>query len=605
MNPVDLSDIREQPTYANHLRAFERLKASGALSSGAGRRVAVVTNFTVEPLVQCLVVRAQLEGMPVQAVICPPQEFARTVLESGGILYESDPEIVLVLVSSDALLGEQAQSPELQGAIDPAAIMQALAQFVDVLGALRSRSSATLLVANFVSSAPSPLGILDWQVGVGRQRALDELNHGLADWARQQPRVFLVDLVGMCATAGHDRAFDRRMFLLAQQPFSPAFLPRLAENINRYVMASGRTPRKCLILDLDHTLWGGVLAEEGADGLRLGNDPVGTAFKDFQRLALLLHQRGILLAICSRNDEAEARAVLRDHPEMVLRQEHFAAVRIGWVDKAESIVSIAEELNIGLDAMVFLDDDPFERQNVRDRLPDVLVPDLPKDPVQYREMLLQLTAFDTLQITAEDLSRGRMYQERSNREALKATAKSLDEYLTDLQMEITVVEATGPARQRLFQLVHKTNRFNLTTRRYTEAEFDALVDVNHAHVFGIRVRDRLGDNGIVGVVVLRVTGDLGDIETLLLSCRVLGRSIETAILAYIADRAQASGAAWLQGRYVRSAKNDMVADLYGRHGFVPSGQEGEAELWRAALPSAGLRAPAWARVTREQEQVVS
>ena len=603
MNPPDLSDVRLEPSYTNHLRALERLKAAGALSPAGSPRVVVLSDFTIEPLVGCLLVRAHLEGMPIRVEVCPPQDLARTILEPGGVLYEANPDIVLVVVSPEAILAEAASPSPADEAANRSAVHRALAQYCELLGALRARSNATVLVANLVSPVSSPLGLLDWQIGSGVQRAIEELNHGLADWLRQQARMFLVDLAGMCASAGHDQTFDRRMDLLAHQPFATGVMPRLAADINRYLMAVTRTPRKCLILDLDHTLWGGVLAEEGSAGLRLGHDAVGTAYRDFQRVILALHQRGVLLAICSRNDESEARAVLRDHPEMVLRPEHFAAHRIGWVDKAQSIASIADELNIGLDSMVFLDDDPFERQNVHDRLPDVMVPELPDDPVRYRAFLLELPAFDTLHVTTEDLSRGRMYHERSSREALQATAKSLDEYLTDLQMEIDAVEPVGPARQRLFQLVHKTNRFNLTTRRYTEAEFDALISGGQTEVFGVRVRDRLGDNGIVGLAVLRFEGDACEVETFLLSCRVLGRSIETAVLVHAADRARARGAVILQGRFVPSAKNGLVADLYARHGLTLVAREGDAQLWRAPLDEALVEAPSWARVRTGQNEV--
>lgn len=593
---ADLDAVRSQPTYTNHLRALERLRASGRLNSGAGRRVAILSTFTIEPVANCLHVCAHLDQAPIDIKVCPPQEIARTVLDDAGELYQFDPDVIVVMALSEAVVGQFATVPGQDAVHAQETLQQSIAQFVELIAALRRRSRATLLISNFVAREASSLGLLDWHEPLGMQRAIEAFNHGLADWARTQDRIFVFDLAGLCASAGRDFAFDQRMYLLAQQPFATAFVPRLAAELQRYVLATARPPRKCLVLDLDNTLWGGVLAEEGMAGLRLGHDPVGTAFLDFQRAVLSLSKRGVLLAICSRNDEDEARAALSEHPEIILRPQHFAALRVGWTDKAASIVSIAEELNIGLDSFVFLDDDEFERQNIRERVPEVLVPDLPADPVQYRKFLLGLTAFDTLQLTSEDRVRGQMYAERSQREALKATAHSLDAYLVDLQMEITVAPPDGATKVRLFQLAHKTNRFNLTTYRYTDAEFEARVAGPGSEVFGIRVRDRLGDNGVVGLVVLIQAGDVCEIETFLLSCRVLGRSIETAILAYAAERARALGSARLRGRYVPSAKNALVADLYQRHGFTSAGHDGTTELWEASMRDLVIAAPAWARV---------
>jgi FkbH-like protein len=591
-----LEAVRREPTYTNHCRAFEQLRTRSDGAPQTRTRVAVLSNFTVEPVVTCLTVQAALNALPVALYVAPYNEHAQEILQPKRELHRFKADIVLLLLTPEAVVPGVIAEPWRDSATRRQWIGQGITDLTGLLAALRARSSATILVANFVAHEVSPLGVLDWQEPMGIERALQQLNHGLAEWAHMQERIYVFDLAGLCDAFGRERAFDPRLRLLADQPFATTFLPRLGAAAVRYLRGAVSPARKCLVLDLDNTLWGGILGEDGAARLRLGGDAAGEGYRELQRAILALHSRGILLALCSRNDEAEAMAVLRDHPGMVLRPEHFAAVRVNWQDKVGNIESLAAELNIGLDSLVFIDDDPFERQSVRQRLPDVLVMDLPPDPALYRSALLQLTAFDTLHVTGEDRARSRMYQDRRTHERLRTEASSLEEYLTGLEMRITAVPAEGATRTRLFQLVQKTNQFNLTTCRYSEAEFDVRTRSPEWRVFGVHVRDRLGDSGVVGVVVLRLAAGVCDIETFLLSCRVLGRSIESAVLAHVADLARRAGAVRLRGRYIATPKNGLVRDVYEQHGFARADRDGEAEVWEADLAGFEVKTPAWARV---------
>ena len=596
-----LDEVRQNPTYTNHCRALEKLRAVGYNPPGVEQRVAILGNFTVEPLVTCLKVQAYINTMPLELYVGGYAEYAREILDENSELHRFGADVVVVLLASEAVIhgviGEPWQDNEKRRDL----VQQGFQYFTDLLTGLRARSRASILVANFSLHETSPLGVLDWQEPFGIRRAVETLNHDLADWAQTQERTYIFDLAGLCASFGGERAFDPRMKLLADQPFATAFLPRVARELGRHLQATTGPARKCLVLDLDNTLWGGILGEDGLDKLQLGGDAAGEAYLQFQRAILTLHSNGTLLALCSRNDASEAMSAIKSHPAMILRPEHFAAERINWGDKVSNIESIAEELNIGLDSMVFIDDDPFERQNVRERLPDVQVVDLPNDPVAYRSALLDLTVFDRLTVTNEDRARGRMYQERREFEHLRSEATSLDEYLNSLDMEITAVPCEGPARTRLYQMVHKTNQFNLTTRRYTEAEFDQLAQSEDSRVFGISVRDRLGDSGIVALVVLKMHPQSTEIETFLMSCRVLSRNVETGILEYVVNLARAAGARFIRGSYIPSAKNGMVSDLYQRHGFTLTGHQGDSELWEAELSGLELGAPSWAQV-REREE---
>lgn len=601
MEPADiLEEVRQNPTYTNHCRALERLRAVDYNPPGTAQRVAILSNFTVEPVVTCLTVQAYANTLPLELYTAPYNEQAREILDESSELHRFGPDVVVVLLTPEAAIPGVTGEPWQDSATRRQLVQQGLEDFTGLVAGLRARSSASILIANFSLHETSPLGVLDWQEPFGIRRAVEEFNHNLVDWAQGQERIYIFDLAGLSATFGGERAFDPKMRLLADQPFATAFLPRVAKELVRYLQATTGPSRKCLVLDLDNTLWGGILGEDGLDKLQLGGDAVGESYRQFQRAILMLHSRGILLALCSRNDESEAMSAIESHPAMILRPEHFAAERINWGDKVSNIESLAEELNIGLDSLVFIDDDPFERQNVRERLPDVLVVDLPSDPVSYRGTLLELSVFDKLQVTNEDRERGRMYQERRSFERLRAEATSLDEYLNSLGMEVTAVPAEGPARTRLFQLLHKTNQFNLTTRRYTEAEFDKLVQAENSRVFGINVRDRLGDSGIVGLMILKLSSAASEIDTFLMSCRVLGRNVETGILSYAVNLSRASGAKRLRGCYIPTPKNGMVRDLYERHGFTLIGHEEEAEVWEAELTEFELAAPAWAQVREYQ-----
>jgi FkbH-like protein len=563
--------------------------------------VAILSNFTVKPLVDCLTVQAYLNGIPLELYVAPYNQYGQEALDTSRQLHQFAADLILVILTPEAVVPGIISEPWQGSTIRQELVQRGLTQLTGLLGALRERSRATIIVSNFVLHEMSPLGVLDWQEPLGFERAIQELNHGIADWARGQERVYVFDLAGVCSTFGHERAFDQRMHLLADQPFAPAFLPRLAAEVARYLRATTGPTRKCLVLDLDNTLWGGILGDDGPDRLRLGGDAVGEGHREFQKTILALHNRGILLAICSHNNEAAAMEVLRSHPEMILRPEHFAAERINWLDKVDNLQSLAEELNIGLDSLVFLDDDSFQRQNVRERLPEVLVVDLPRDPVLYRNTLLQLGVFDTLRVTEEDRARGRMYQERRAYERLSAEVASLDDFLSGLEMESKVVPAEGAARTRLYQMVHKTNQFNLTTPRYSELEFDGRTRAADYRVFGVHVRDRLGDSGIVGLVVLNLVDKVCEIETLLMSCRVLGRCVETGILGHIVELARAAGVERIRGYYIPTAKNDMVRDLYERHGFTLAGCDGKINIWEAKLPGFEIAVPAWARVQGQEE----
>jgi FkbH-like protein len=366
--------------------------------------------------------------------------------------------------------------------------------------------------------------------------------------------------------------------------------PLYAEHLCRVLGAARGKSRKCLVLDLDNTLWGGVIGDDGLNGIRLGQgSSTGEAFLEIQRYALALRQRGIVLAVCSKNDEANARLPFREHPEMLLKEEHIAVFVANWQDKANNIREIAATLNIGIDAIVFLDDNPVERGLVREILPEVAVPELTDDPADYPGILARAGYFEAVGLSNEDLKRADYYQANAERVSLKKIG-NLEEYLASLEMVATLAPFDAVGRVRIAQLINKSNQFNLTTRRYSEGEVARFQTDPNKFCLQVRLIDRFGDNGMISVVIFDRAEEAWRCDTWLMSCRVLGRRVEELVLAHVAEAARSAGAQRLVGLYLPTKKNALVADHFAKLGFSKiSDLPEEGAEWELDL--AGYRAP--------------
>ncbi len=400
------------------------------------------------------------------------------------------------------------------------------------------------------------------------------LNHALRGLADSEG-VDLVAIDQRIAADGLEAWHDIGLWHRSKQEISPAAAPGYGELVGRILAAAQGRSAKCLVLDLDNTIWGGVIGDDGVAGLQLGQgSAIGEAFVAVQDYAKALSDRGVILAVVSKNDEANAFEAFDRHPEMVLKRDNIACFLANWSDKASNLRAVATSLNIGLDSLVFLDDNPFERNLVRQELPMVAVPEVTDEPALYPRTLAAAGYFESIGVTAEDSARGAQYQGNLARASERAAATDLPAYLRSLDMKLIWRRFDHDGLARIVQLANKTNQFNLTTRRYTDTEILAVLDDDRALGLQFRVVDRYGDNGIIALVIGRL-GDDGvlDIETWLMSCRVLGREIEAATLNVLAAQAAAMGAHALSGEYLPTAKNGMVRDHYTRLGFAsaPSG----------------------------------
>lgn len=456
-------------------------------------------------------------------------------------------------------------------------------RYQQIWSSLRSRFACAIVQNNFEAPPYRRLGNLDWQDHRGRTWFIDQLNARLAESSRVVPSVYLHDLRYLAAWYGLGRWHDARAWYSYKYALALDAIPHLAHSLASMFLAIWGLAKKCLVLDLDNTLWGGVIGDDGIERIELGEGTaVGEAHLALQQYVADLARRGVALAVCSKNELAAAQEGL-DHPDSALKVSDFAAFKANWEPKHLNIRETALELNLGLESFVFLDDNPAERDLVRTECPEVVVPDVGNDPAHYVELLDQGRWFEPLSLQQEDFSRTAMYQSNVQRNLLQGQARSYDEFLRSLEM----VAEIGPFKsiyfERITQLVNKTNQFNLTTRRYSIAQiqdFAARPDV--ITLYG-RLRDRFGDNGLVSVIIAEQRGVAAHIDTWLMSCRVLKRDFEKAMLDALQAECARRGIAELFGYYYPTKKNGLASRLFGALGFIPVSESPDGSVWRTPV----------------------
>ena len=426
---------------------------------------------------------------------------------------------------------------------------------------------AVIIQNNFDLPTLRPLGNLEASESFGRVNFLLRLNAEFAAYARNHSRFLINDILYLSAQVGLTAWFDDSYWYNFHTALSPAATVALAQNVAAIVKGVYGKSKKCLILDLDNTLWGGVIGDDGLHSLVLGRDhPIGEAFMDFQRYVRDLQRRGVILAACSKNDIENAREGF-SHPDSVLRLEDFSAFKANWDPKPENIRQIAAELNIGLDSMVFVDDNPAERALVEEQLPEVAVPDVGSDVSRYAEILERDRYFEVNTIVQDDVNRIAYYNSNAQRSAYESGFGNYGEFLTSLEMVAEIGPFIPVYLERITQLTNKTNQFNLTTRRYTSAEIDQIAQNPEFITLYGRLADRFGDNGLVSVVIGRLLEDALEVDLWLMSCRVLKREMEFAMFDALVEQCQARGVRTIMGIYIPSKKNSMVAEHYSSLGF--------------------------------------
>jgi FkbH-like protein len=573
---------------------------------GRSATVAILRSFTVEPIVPILRAAAAVNGIDIAVHVGDFNTYAQEILDPQSSLYGTwAPDVVILAVQTRDI------APDLWGGfsgLDADAVVTAVARVVDhyanLIRAFRSRSRAHLLIHGLECPPFAALGLADRASVNGQIAAIERINAELTALAASTPGVHVVDYDGLVARIGRTNFADERKWLSMKMPIRAEHMAALADEWLRYLQPICGRVAKALVVDLDNTLWGGVVGEDGAAGIQLGEQHPGAGFVALQHAIRDLAGRGVLLGICSKNNESDALEVLERHPAMVLRPGDFSAMRINWENKADNLRAIAADWNIGLDSIAFIDDNPAECALVRRQLPEVIVIELDAVPEVDRNPVIGNPFFERLSLTDEDRGRTAVYAQQRERSMASAASGSLEDYLMSLGTVVTIAPLRAEDTPRVAQLTQKTNQFNLTTRRYGEQDIEAFV-ADGDRVYSARASDRFGDHGLIGVVIARPLDHTWRIDTLLLSCRVIGRGVETAMVARVVADARAHGASKVVGEFVPTAKNAPARGFYESAGFDRVAGDDQRSEWSLDLTRATLDVPAWLELNRAEEGVVA
>lgn len=550
--------------------------SSSVDASGPSRRLAVLGDSSTQFLARAIRNCGTEERINFDIFEADFDQLGRQILDAGSELYQFKPEYMVLFPCSERLWERfcAVEQNEKEGFAE-----HILSEIQNWWACITRFSCAKIIQFNFVETSDAVFGHFAARTPASFRYQLARINLELMERAHAEKHLLILDLAGLAGRAGYEQAHDPRLYSISKMALTLDFVPLVAKAVCQIAQAASGRIKKCLILDLDDTLWGGVIGDDGMENIQIGELGMGHAYDAIQRWARELKRRGILLAVCSKNDEAVAKRPFLEHPDMTLRLDDFAIFIANWDSKAENIQRIQQVLNLGLDSMVFLDDSPFERNLVRSMLPAVTVPEIPEDPAMVLPCLCTLNLFETASFSSEDSLRTQQYQAEAARVEAQKTFASLDDYLLSLGMRSKVKPFDDFSIPRVAQLTQRSNQFNLRTIRYSEAEVAAMKDAQDFVTLTFQLRDRFGDHGLIGVVALNVKSRTeAFIDTWIMSCRVLKRGMEEFILNQMAGSARSCGVSRLVGEYIPTSKNGIVKDLYPQLGFAAHNGRWELDL---------------------------
>ena len=540
-----------------HARAISDALRQRTLVLKHQASIAFVSSYTVEPLADYVQVLSAQNDLAVNCYIAPYGQFNQQLLNPQGELYRFSPQLVFLLIEVESLLVNN-------GSIDEQTQTSLLSHLQGLVDAFLRYSQGVLVLNTFPAGPLWPLHVLP----EGRRILLEKVNAEIVERYHGHARVQLLDLDALVAYCGCRNALSSQMMSMARIPFSETFLDLLARRIVSHIVATQGLSRKCLVLDGDDTLWGGIIGEDGLDGIHIGPDWPGREYLEFQKAILELYGQGVILAINSKNNLDDVMQVLNEHPHMLLREKHFASIQVSWDPKPQNMERIARQINIGLDSLVFIDDNPAECQLMRQALPQVKTLELPANPSLYARTLRETNFFARAYLTEEDKDRGQIYAAQHQRDQFQQSCVTLEEFLKSLEMVVSIRPAGREDIKRVAQLTQRTNQFNLTTRRYTEADITAMTQNPNWRIYVLRLKDKFGDNGTVGLAMAEFQPGCWRVDTFLMSCRVIGRQVEDALVDRICRDAVEAGCVTLTAEYIPTAKNNLVADFWDKMGFI-------------------------------------
>lgn len=579
-------------------KVTEQLR-NGKINLEKSIKVAILASSTVRGMKEVLMVQCWEAGIGAEIFVGGYNQYSQEILNRDGELYRFAPDLVVLFRDTMSIMGDKYFLPYTSSEQDrknwAQDILKEIAFLVD---SLKEGVSGKILLHNFEVPTFSPLGIAENKESFGFIESVQDLNSQLRTQYKQDNQVFVLDYDSFCSRIGKKNILNYKMYYLGDIKLDIPFIPELCREYLAFIKADRGANRKCIVLDLDNTLWGGIIGEDGLEGIKLGPTSEGRPYWEFQKYLLSLFQRGIILAVNSKNNPEDALAAIREHPYMVLKEENFAATKINWNDKISNIRTIAEEINIGLESLVYFDDDKMNRMMIREALPEVLVVDLPEDPSLYVKTLMEMNDFNVFSITEEDKKKGRMYAQQRNRRELQQSSSDITDYLRALEMVVTIKKDDLTSVPRIAQLTQKTNQFNMTTRRYSEKETEGFARDDRHMVVSAKVEDKFGDSGLTGLAIVEKGADQWRVDTFLMSCRVIGRGVEDAIMAYVVEEAKKGNARTLLGEFISTRKNVPAKGFFEEKGFRLLKEDNGKEIWEFDLKT-GYEFPEYLKVVRD------
>ena len=531
--------------------------------------VGILASFSLNGLEETLRVKSAQKGIDCRIYVGDYNQYNQEIFKSNSRLFQFNPQLTFLILDIRHILGELYFLPYSISASERKEFVETkVDEIKKLVETFLDNSNSKLVITNFQIPVYSPYGINEQKEDFGMKQLVYEINNKIRHELKDQPLVFIYDFNEFVMKFGEYNVFNYQDYFFGDIKISIDYIPKFADELLGYVNAVMGITKKCIVLDLDNTLWGGIIGEDGFDNIKLGDDAVGRSFVEFQKRLLALNQRGIILAINSKNNFEDAMEVIKKHPSMILREDNFACMKINWDDKVTNLQEISKELNIGLDSMVFFDDDLINQEFVKTSLPEVLVVELPNDSSQFAQIITKMKEFDVLKITEEDVKRNEMYLVQKKRTELKNKIVDFDEFLKQMNIEVNIKNADSFTIPRISQLTLKTNQFNLTTKRYQQEEISSFSSDKDRIVECVQVSDKFGDNGITGVYIIeKKDSKEWIIDTFLLSCRIMGRKVEEAMLYQIIEKAKNLGIKKIKGKFIPTKKNKPAENFYENFGF--------------------------------------
>ena len=534
--------------------------------------IAILGNCTTDFLTQALKNECKKHSISARVYNCPYNQYNQEILNKESEFYRSKPELSILFLEGKLLFPEWYEFNSLiEGSKNKISLIDSVFDSLTlILENIHSNNNTNIIINNFKIPYYSPLGILDGNYFPGLKDMVAMLNLKLDEWSADKDYIYIFDYSGLSAQFGNAKAEDPKMYYIAKNTMSFQFMNVLAREYMRYILPLKFMSKKCLVLDLDNTLWGGLAGEDGMSGISLDISGKGKSFYDFQKEIINLYNKGIILAVNSKNNVEDAMSIINNHPHMLLREHHFSSLKINWNDKFSNIKEISKDLNISTDSMVFFDDSPVERELIKSMLPEVKVVEVPADTSRYADTLKNIVEFEFLKITDEDIKRNLMYKGNQKRIELRQQFKNIDDYLASLKIKVVIEYANKFSIPRIAQLTQKTNQFNMTTKRYSQTDIENMVKSENYFVLSCQVLDKFGDNGISGVCIIKMENTCAYFDTFLLSCRVLGRNVEYAYIHKIISLLRGKSIDHIYALFIRTEKNKANEKFYAQAGFTKS-----------------------------------